>query len=615
MVRHLIWGKAPAAKIHATPVSMPRMTGLLSRGMSAGHSESGGGGSRRLNTAGGGMDAFNDPVVTGQDYEKNPDQHGILGLLNNGKISEGGQNQQALHGRYQQAMQAYQQALDGGASQQQALAQVVRADPGFLSDVLVSHPAALKAFQTAGDIHDFMAGKQAEPIFGNFDAKTGQQPKIDPATGQVVGVNKVEGWETPAGKAAPVHWSRGPNGELQGTTVGPNGFSTQTATNANGSPTTLAPTGKQPLANGWAPGADNLPAQPGDPTGPVKNVNALDLRAVAATPAVINAMKDIQAKAGQLGIAKGYLAVQGGKLLGVNGQGADISADLDIIKANAKNITGAGYKAPMENFMEAITTTYDAPSFINKQIPQMIDSLQTDAQSKADNMVDVRGARLDPPLNSALMSVGVFPKGTWTPENFAKAGPSATGAWKLRAGYDANMTPAESNAVMQDALQGKYGPMPTNDQPLEKQSLSPMMSKITQHAQNLTQQPQQQQNVGASRTQAADAQRVQQDANTMAVTLATTPNEEQPPQEPGGGDEQQSSQQPPTEDIAPSAAQKAPQGEATVAPNAAPPKPAPAPAPAPQQSASQSGTDAQGNPYGSATLQPAVSPYEQEQGP
>jgi hypothetical protein len=460
IVRHLIWGKAPQAKAAAAPhMSMPKVNaGLLQRGESAaGAGGAGGGGGHH---AGGGAgnniaDAgFQDPVVSGMGYEQNPPQHGILGLLNNGKQSAAGNQQEALHGRFQQMSQLYNSVLDQGGTRQQAMIAVHRADPSFLMDVLVTHPGALKAFQTAADLNDFIAGKTPAEIPGEI--VKGQQIFRNPTTG-VARAEDVPGMDKPPAKVEKPQVIQTANGpqilQSDGTTkpiLDQGGQPVQGKTTAANAPPGTVPSD-----------IPNMPPQLSQNNKPKGGEDRIATSFLAATPSVIEAMQGIYNKASQMGVLKGFVTTKSGEFLGVNGQGGMIQAQLDAIKAAAPEM-GPAYKASIDSFMGAMANPSQAPSFIRTQLPIMIDQLRDRAQGAAENVSQVRNAPLPLPIANRLIDVGVVPNGYQTQATMDRMNakdPGSAARWKMQAAPQ-TLTSADKVQFYSDMTNGKYGPHP-----------------------------------------------------------------------------------------------------------------------------------------------------------
>ena len=457
-IRHLIFGAAPhAAAAPAPHMSTPKVnSGLLQRGESAAHSSEGGGGHR---SAGGGnsiADAgFNDPVVTGMDYEQNPQQHGILGLLNNGKQSAAGAQQEALHGRFQQMSTLYNQVLDQGGTQQQAMTAVHRADPKFLMDVLVTHPGALKAFQTASDLHDFIAGKTPAETPGEI-TKGGQQIFRD-ANGNAR-AQDVPGFDKPVPKPEKLQTVQTANGPMilnpDKTTspiLGPDGKQVEGKPTAANTPPGTVPSDIPGIGPQLSP---NNKTKGGE--------DRISTNFLGAVPGAIEAMQDIYSKAQSMGVLKGFITTKSGEFLGINGKGGAIQADLDVIRAAAPQLGEAGYKATVDNLMGAMANPSQAPSFLRQQLPQMIDMFRDRAQQTAENVTQTRNAPLPPPVANRLIDVGIVPNGYQnqaTMDRMNAKDPGSAARWKLQFAQPA-LTSADKSQIYNDMANGKYGPLP-----------------------------------------------------------------------------------------------------------------------------------------------------------
>jgi hypothetical protein len=351
-IRHAIFGHAQAPKMsHA---SAPRIdSGMLSRGESqAGHAGGrlGGAGGARLTGGGagdeGGMGQFNDPVISGMGYDQKRGGSGLLGLLTAGQ-SKTGDQQEALHQRYSAAMKVYNAALDAGATQQQAMAQVVRSDPAFLGDVLVSHPAARAAFQSASDLHDFISGKAAPATWGPADKSGKYQYQIGP-DGQLtaVPIPGAENMGTPA-KAPPMHLVKGKDGNYANVTQDTQGNVTWAPVkDAQGNPLAAAPTGKPgpQMTSGAREGLDPQYPAGMPPTG-AKGEDRITGQQIAAFPQVMAALDDLKQRVGAMGPLRGPLVDASGKWLGTNALGAQSSADWDTLRRYAGAMQGSSYKA------------------------------------------------------------------------------------------------------------------------------------------------------------------------------------------------------------------------------------------------------------------------------
>lgn len=613
------------------------------------------------------FDKNGDPAVTG-DFETNP--YAGTGLISNmiygaGKLSENGQRQKADYDVLKQGQTLYAQALMAGASQQQAAQHTLKslgpqAVP-FLS-ALMSHPSSPLA--SAGAFHNFLAGNGLNTpteAYGNPDKTTGQQLIFDPTTGKVTGVNQApQGFTSPEevkegtkfqkpiikqdknGNYAAID-PRNPSQALPIATPGPGGPQQFTGPLPKGQ---QAPSAAIPGADGLGP---QIPTT-GTPTGS-KSEDRLTMRQLPAIASAVGLMEDIKQKAsGVLGLVKGPLASWVGQYAGSNPVAASIRADMDNLNSLSSALQGSVYAGAIKSMQESYATANDAPSFIRTQLTKSQDMLRAQGQAAADNVGQTRGVAVPQQLANQLEGAGIIPLGYQTEAEFQKLGPQATGEWKLRNGFQNNVTDNERKAVYEAAQRGDYGPAPDPSQPIGTQAIEPMAGHVFNMYQQRQQQKQAQAAQAAAPQAAAEAtknsqvkatadgaaQASQQAAQEMAQPAS--PETINPPREgeasqleakPGSqpvfhtqaSDQDEANidkvmaehpapQLPPTpaqvnQAVSTQATQQP--AAAAAAPSVAMPQPAPLRAqPAPQQSTS--GTDAQGNPYATAPITPYQPP-------
>lgn len=669
---HAFGEKAPEVHLNRSVMERGMAEG---RGASAPHVQEASARGGRRGTLGESKES-GDPAVTG-DFQTNP--YAGTGLISNmiygaGKLSENGQRQKADYDVLQQGQRLYAQALMQGATQEQA-AQHTLASMGqnavpFLS-ALMSHPSSPLA--SASAFHNFLAGNGMSvptEAYGNPDKTTGQQLVFDPTTGKVTGVNQApQGFISPEqtksdnkfekpiikqdknGNYAAID-PKNPSQALPIATVGPNGPQQFTG------PLTAK---QQAASNGTIPGADGLGPQvptTGVPTGS-KSEDRLTMRQLPAIASAVGLMEDIKQKAsGVMGVVRGPLAQWVGQYAGANPVAASIKADMDNLNSLSSALQGSVYAGAIKSMQESYAGSNDAPTFVRTQLTKTQDMLRSQGQAAADNIGQTRGVAVPQQLANQLEGAGIIPLGYQTESEFQKLGPQATGEWKLRNGFQNNITPDERKAVYEAAQSGAYGPAPDPSKPIASQAVEPMAGHVFNMYQQSQAQKKAQAQQQAAPQAAADAtkanqvkatadgaaQATQQAAQEMAQPAQpetinppregeAAPQETEAPQKPQGDIFQGhrmmappgSTNPPPPQDlptpeqvnqaVSTQATQGAQQpAAAAAAPSVSTPQPAPAPirnqpTPAPAiVPQATSGTDAQGNPYATAPITPYQPP-------
>jgi hypothetical protein len=537
----------------AAMAGTPRLSGV-----SAGF----GGGAGDAGRGGGALTAFdrnNDPIVTG-DFERNPNQGGLLRNLISGagQLSEHGKEQQADHARFLQGQKLMAEAKSQGATDAQALQHVEASDPGYIMNILATHPQALQAFQSASSLYDLMNGKAPAPAYGKFDEKTGQQPITDPSTGQVTGVNKVQGWQAPepTKNLQVIQTDRGPmvlDHDAHATPIlGPDG-------QAVGS----KPTGKAPpgMVTSEIPGIPDQPSFTNVARTTAESAKTINF--LSNVPQAINLMQDIKNKADALGLLKGPLTTEiMGKFFGINGKGGAIEADMNILNSLAPQLQESNYKGSLDAFKQGMATPSMAPTFIRTQLPMMIDRLRQQAQFDVDNLTSLRTKPVDQPLAQSLIGAGVVPLGYQLPQNFAAMdaqNPGSSARWKMQFAPQ-SLNSQDRAQIYQDAANGKYGPLPDSSVPQGQQVLSPDLQRahgVLQQRQR-QQQSQQQQGTAAAAASAAQ-QKTQQNPYAPENRVPETPQAPAAQAQPQPGAQAGASGAPPGAST-PAATPVAPQG-------------------------------------------------------
>jgi len=449
------------------------------------------------------------------------------------------------------------EAKSQGATDAQALQHVEASDPGYIMNILATHPQALQAFQSASSLYDLMNGKTSLTP-GKFDEKTGQQVLYD-QQGNAVGRNKVADWETP--EKPPKNLQIVPTDKGL-TTPGEDG-KLQPVLNADGSQAQKPATGKAPP--GMVP--SEIPGIPPQPS--FTNVarttaeSAKTINFLGNVPQAINLMQDIYNKADALGLFKGPLTTEiMGKYFGINGKGGAIEADMNILNSLAPQLQESNYKGSIDAFKQGMATPSMAPSFIRKQLPMMIDRLRQQAQFDVDNLTSLRTKPVDQGLAQSLIGAGVVPLGYQTPQNFAAMdaqNPGSSARWKMQFAQPALNTQDRAQ-IYQDAANGKYGPLPDSSVPQGQQVLSPDLQRahgVLQQRQR-QQQSQQQQGTAAAAASAAQ-QKTQQNPYAPENRVPETPQAPAAQAQPQPGAQAGASGAPPGAST-PAATPVAPQG-------------------------------------------------------